>query len=222
MTGVNDTEIDLREVVVFAGSFPALARASTAVQRGELVALTGANGAGKTTLLNVCAGLATIHSGAATVCGYDVATQASSVRASVGVAASESMMYPDLTVMDNLGFWIQACGADPARIVPALERLDVESRLGDVAVSQLSTGQRRRVELARVVALARPLWLLDEPHSGLDPGGRDLVDELMREAAASGVTVVFSTHEMDRTAAVADRSIEIVNGYVADLSAEAT
>ncbi|HMX66525.1 MAG TPA: heme ABC exporter ATP-binding protein CcmA, partial [Microthrixaceae bacterium] len=78
----------------------------------------------------------------------------------------------------------------------------------------LSAGQRRRGSFAAMGARRPELWLLDEPHAGLDASGRDIIDGLVREAASVGATVLFASHELDRADDVADRTVEVVGGTV--------
>mgnify|MGYP003544304180 CR=1 FL=1 len=94
----------------------------------------------------------------------------------------------------------------------ALDRLQVARRLSELPVRALSTGQRKRVSFAAMLVRRPELWLLDEPHSGLDEGGRDLIDGLISEAAAAGATVLFASHELDRANQVAHRSVTITGG----------
>ena len=93
-----------------------------------------------------------------------------------------------------------------------MARLGLDGRLRDVAVGRLSTGQRRRTSLACLVARRPELWLLDEPHAGLEQDGRDLVDALVREACAAGATVVLSSHELDRSLELADEVVTVAGG----------
>ena len=88
----------------------------------------------------------------------------------------------------------------------------VADRLHDLPVRSLSAGQRRRVSFASVLARRPELWLLDEPHAGLDAAGRDLVDGLVGEAAAAGATVLFASHELDRAEGVAERGVTVAGG----------
>ena len=206
--------VDLRGAVALVGRFPALAGADLSVDRGEVVLLQGPNGAGKTTLLRCCAGLVPVVDGRAVVLGCDLRVDRRTVRGRVGLLAHATGLYDDLTVADNVAFWARAAGADPADVAAALSRLGLDGRLRDVPVSLLSAGQRRRTSLAVLLARRPELWLLDEPHAGLDAAGRDLVDGLIRDAAAAGATVLLSSHELDRAAAVADRQVEVVGGQV--------
>ena len=84
----------------------------------------------------------------------------------------------------------------------------------DVAVGRLSAGQRRRAALACLLARSPRLWLLDEPHAGLDAEHRDLLDAMVREAVAAGATVVIASHELDRARALANRSVLMAGGQI--------
>ncbi len=105
-------------------------------------------------------------------------------------------------------------GARPADTEEAIEQLGLGGRLATVPVARLSAGQRRRAALAILVARRPELWLLDEPHAGLDATGRDLVDDLVRRAAAAGATVLIASHELDRAVPLAGRAVTIVGGRV--------
>lgn len=175
----------------------------------------GPNGAGKTTLLRVCAGLVPVASGTVEVLGHDLARDRSAVRRRVGLLGHATYLYEDLTVVENLNFWSRASGATVDDGRAALVRLGVASRLWDLPVQALSAGQRRRVSFASMVCRRPELWLLDEPHAGLDADGRDVIDELMAEAASVGATVLFASHELDRADQVAHRSVTIAGGVLA-------
>ncbi len=196
------------------GRFPALAGADLLVEPGEIVHLSGPNGAGKSTLLRACAGLLAVVDGEAEVLGHDLRRDRRRLRRSVGLVGHASFLYDELTVLDNVRFAVRAAGAATAEVEPALARLGLDGRLAQVAVAHLSAGQRRRAALAVLVARRPELWLLDEPHAGLDAAARDLVDDLVREAAAGGATVLFASHELDRAGALADRQLTVVGGQV--------
>ncbi len=180
-----DQIVHFRAAVSLLGRFPALAGIDLDVGRGEVVLVQGPNGAGKTTLLRTCAGLVPVVSGEVTVLGCDLtqATDRTAVRRRVGLLGHASGLYDDLTVADNVRFWARACGATRAEADAALAALALDGRLADVVVAKLSAGQRRRTSIAALVARRSELWLLDEPHAGLDQGGRDVIDRLIRAAA---------------------------------------
>jgi heme ABC exporter ATP-binding subunit CcmA len=210
--------IYLREAVSLAGRFPLLAGANLDVEVGEIVHLRGPNGAGKSSLLRALAGLLPIVSGEAVVLAHDLRTHARMVRADVGMLGHASFLYDDLTVEDNARFAVRAARQDLSAVDAALSRLDLNGRLRATPVSQLSAGQRRRVALAILAARAPRLWLLDEPHAGLDTGGREVVDALVTDARHSGATVVMSSHEIERAGDLADRTVTIAGGQVVEPS----
>jgi heme ABC exporter ATP-binding subunit CcmA len=207
--------VRFREAVCLLGRFPALAGVDLDVGAGEIVLLQGPNGAGKTTVLRACAGLVPVVSGSATVLGVDLRQDPRPVRHRVGLLGHASGLYHDLTVADNVRFWARAGGGDAADARAAMARLGLDGRLADVPVARLSAGQRRRTALAVMLARRPELWLLDEPHAALDQEGRDLVDGLMVEAVAAGATVLFVSHELDRAAAVAHRTLVLAGGMTA-------
>jgi heme ABC exporter ATP-binding subunit CcmA len=206
--------VRLRSAVSLLGRFPALAGVDLDVAQGEVVLVQGANGAGKTTLLRACAGLAGFASGEAEVLGHDLRRDRKAVRRRIGLLGHATFLYDDLTVADNLRFAARAAGASAASAGDAMAALGLDGRLRDVAVAKLSAGQRRRVAVAVIVARRPELWLLDEPHAGLDAAGRDLLDQLVRGAAAAGSTVVLASHELDRAAAIATRTVTMAGGQV--------
>ena len=206
--------VHLHRAVALIGRFPALAGADLDIDPGEIVLLRGPNGAGKTTLLRACAGLVRITSGEAVVLGHDLVTDRAGARRRIGLLGHATFLYDDLTVTENVDFWARASGATTAEGRAALDRLGVAGRLHPLAVSSLSAGQRRRVSFAAMVCRRPELWLLDEPHAGLDAAGRDVIDDLMREAASAGATVLFASHELDRAHDVATRTVTITGGVI--------
>jgi heme ABC exporter ATP-binding subunit CcmA len=206
--------IRLRSAVALLGRFPALAGVDLDVQRGEIVLVQGPNGAGKTSLLRACAGLLAIVEGEAEVLGHDLRRDRRRVRRHVGLLGHSGFLYDDLSVEDNVRFAVRAAAGNPARVAPTLDRLGLTGRLRTTAAGRLSTGQRRRAALAAVVARDPELWLLDEPHAGLDAAARDVLDGIVRDAVARGATVVLSSHEAERAHALADRVVHLAGGEV--------
>lgn len=208
--------IHLRGVVSLLGRFPALAGADLDIAPGSVSLLRGPNGAGKTTLLRLCAGLAPVSEGRAHVLDIDLSTRSGrrSVRRRVGLLGHETGLYDDLTVEQNIEFWGAANRSDPSGFEAIMARLGLDGRLRSVPVSGLSAGQRRRTALAVMVSRRPQLWLLDEPHAGLDPAGRDLIDDLVRQAVDAGATVLLASHDLERAEELADRVITVVGGRI--------
>jgi heme ABC exporter ATP-binding subunit CcmA len=208
--------VHLRDAVALLGRFPALAGINLDVVRGEIVLLRGPNGAGKTTVLRVCAGLVPVVRGEARVLGHDLRHDVRPVRRRVGLLGHATGLFDDLTVADNVTFWGRAYRAGRAEIDAALGLVGLADRLRDVPVARLSAGQRRRTSLACLLVRRPELWLLDEPHAGLDNDARDVLDGLVRQAVAQGATVLMSSHELDRAESLAHRVVELDGGATAD------
>ena len=211
-----DPVVQLVDVVAVLDRFPALAGATLTVRRGEIVLLRGPNGAGKTTLLRLCAGLLELARGTAMVLGLDLADQRHAVRSRVGLLGHSNGLYTDLTVNENVGFWGATVGASKEEIAAAVEGMALAGRLSSVPVRKLSAGQRRRTALACLIARRAELWLLDEPHAGLDAAGRDELDTVLRAATAAGATMIVASHELDRAGALATRVVEVAGGQILD------
>ncbi|HZA00220.1 MAG TPA: heme ABC exporter ATP-binding protein CcmA [Acidimicrobiales bacterium] len=207
--------VHLRAAVALLGRFPALAGIDLDVARREIVLLRGPNGAGKTTLLRALAGLVPVVRGEAVVLGCDLRRDARSVRPRVGLLGHGTGLFDDLTVVDNVRFWGRASRADAGDVAAALALVGLDGHLRDIAVGRLSAGQRRRTSLACLLARRPELWLLDEPHAGLDHETRDQLDELVRRAVQQGATVVLASHELDRAESLAHRTVELVGGMTA-------
>jgi len=212
-----DVVVDLVDAVAVLGSFPALAGATLIVRRGEIVLLRGPNGAGKTTLLRLCAGLVPLERGQGRILGVDLVHDRELVRHRVGMIGHNNGLYSDLTVAENVRFWGRTVGASTAEVDAALHRMGLDGRLANLPISRLSAGQKRRTALAGLVARRAELWLLDEPHAGLDAAGRDELDQVLKLAAAAGATVMVASHELERASQLATRQVEVVAGQVREL-----
>jgi heme ABC exporter ATP-binding subunit CcmA len=213
-TVVMDPVIRFRSAVALVGRFPVLAGVDLEVAQGETVLLQGPNGAGKTSLLRACAGLLRVAAGEAVVLGEDLVADQRAVRRRVGLSGHATALYDDLTALDNVQFAVRAAKGSLAAIAPAMERLGLTGRLRDTPVSALSAGQRKRVALSVLVARDPEMWLLDEPHAGLDAEHRDLLDGLITDAVGRGRTVVLASHEGERVSSLADRVVTIAGGVV--------
>ena len=188
------------------------------VPRGALCALIGPSGGGKTTLLNAIAGFETPVSGRLDFGGASLPGKPPHARP-MTVLFQEHNLFPNLTAFKNVGI-----GLDPGlRLAPA-QRAQVDEALRRVGLagkeqrlpSELSGGERQRVALARALARDRPLLLMDEPFSGLDPGLRKdmlaLTDELRKER---GTTVLLSLHTPEDMLGVAELAAFVTEGRVA-------
>jgi heme ABC exporter ATP-binding subunit CcmA len=206
--------VRFRAAVSLLGRFPALAGVDLDVAAGEVVLVRGPNGAGKTTLLRACAGLVPVVSGEAEVLGHDLRRERRAVRRRVALLGHASPLYDDLTVADNLRFVARAARIGVDGVDAVVERVGLGGRLARLPVARLSTGQRRRAALGALVLRTADLWLLDEPHAGLDDDGRVLLDDLVRGAADRGTTVLLASHELDHAGRLAGRVVTMAGGQV--------
>ena len=202
------------------GEREALRGVSLTVERGEIFALLGPNGGGKTTLFKILSTLMRVAQGSVRVLGHDLRGEARRVRSSIGVVFQSPGLDPKLTVAENLvhhGHLYGLGGASlRARVTAVLADLDLTDRAGDL-VETLSGGLARRTDLARGLLHGPELLLLDEPSTGLDPGGRRDFAQLLRALRdRGGVTVVLTTHYMEE-AERADRVAVLHEGSLVAL-----
>jgi heme ABC exporter ATP-binding subunit CcmA len=205
--------VRLRSAVCLIGRFPALAGVDLDVVEGEVLLVSGPNGAGKTTLLRLLAGLLPLAGGSGTVLGHDLGTDRTGARRDLALLGHSSGCYDDLTVRENVRFWVRAGGGRLPDADDALEQLGL-GRIAAIPFGRLSAGQQRRTALAVVLARRPRLLLLDEPHAALDATGRDLLDRLLRSAPEEGRTVLLASHELDRARALSSREVTLVAGQV--------
>jgi ABC-2 type transport system ATP-binding protein len=194
------------------------------VARGSIFALLGSNGAGKTTVVNILSTLLKADAGAASVNGFDVATQAANVRESISLTGQFAAVDEILSGRENLVLVAQLRHLKgPGTIADDL--LDRFS-LTDAAARKVSTysgGMRRRLDIAMSLIGNPQVIFLDEPTTGLDPQGRIEVWQAVKELAEHGTTVLLTTQNLDEAERLADRIAIlhggriIVNGTLAEL-----
>ena len=156
---------------------------------GESLAVTGRNGAGKSSLLRMLAGLLTVAGGRIEFTGGQAER---SLAEQAHYLGHQDALKPSLSVMENLEFWKHYLGGQgDSRI--ALMALGLES-LARLPAAYLSAGQKRRLSISRLVAVSRPLWLLDEPTSSLDAGAQSSLLHLMQTHLMSGGMIIAATH----------------------------
>jgi ABC-type multidrug transport system ATPase subunit len=206
--------VSLRSAVALLGTVPAIAGVDLDVDEGAIVGALGPNGAGKTSLLLVIAGLLALRKGTGTVLGLDLTADRRAVRRHVGLLGHHLMGYPELSATENVEYGLRAQRRDVHEATGALERVGLVGRMATVPARMLSAGQQRRMGLAWLLARRPEIWLLDEPHAGLDEAGRTLCDEVVVEAAGHGATVILTSHDRDRAARVADELVELAGGVV--------
>ncbi|MBB3017221.1 thiamine transport system ATP-binding protein [Microvirga lupini] len=190
---------------------------SLSVKAGNLCAVIGPSGGGKTTLLHMIAGFETPQSGALTFQGQDLLPLAPAKRP-VAIVFQDHNLFPHLNVAQNVGLGLRPSlrlTDDEKRLIEeTLEAVGLEG-FGSRRPGEMSGGQRQRVALARALVSGRPLILLDEPFSSLDPTLRRdmilLVDEMRRKRS---VTILMTIHTPEDAADVADQMAFVADGRV--------
>ena len=185
------------------------------LEPGRVLALLGPNGAGKTTTVRLLDGVLTPHAGRSSVLGFDPTADGDEVRRRTGVLTENAGLDDRLTAAENLQYVARVRGFGPEgarrRVQELLERFGMGDRRDDLT-SGFSTGQRKRIALARALLHDPELLFLDEPTSGLDPAGTRDVIALIDELAAEGRTVVLATHFLGEAGRLADRMAVLHRG----------
>ena len=199
------------------GDIHALRGASMHVAEGQIVSLLGRNGAGKTTMLSIIAGLLRPDRGAVTIGGIDALADVEAAARLLGIAPQETGVYGVLTVRQNLEFFGELSGMDKAtrstRAEEVAERLGLAPLL-DRKGGQLSGGETRRLHTACALVHAPRLLMLDEPTVGADVTTRLQIIEAVRELAADGAAVVYTTHYLPEVVSLEADLVIIDNGQV--------
>jgi len=186
------------------------------VRPGEVLGFLGPNGAGKTTTMRIIAGFLPPTSGRASVCGFDVETQATEAKRKIGYLPEGAPSYPEMTARSFLEFI-----ADSRALAGAHRRSRLEEVLGllhlepvlEQTIGTLSKGYRRRVGLAQAILHDPEVLILDEPTDGLDPNQKHEVRRLINQMAESKI-IIISTHLLEEVDAVCNRAIIIANGQI--------
>ena len=193
-----DVVIDVRGLNKHFGANHVVRDLALSVRRGEIFGFLGPNGSGKTTTIRILCGLLTPDSGEGTCLGYDIRRDSYEIKRRAGYMTQRFSFWDDLTIRENLQFVARMYGmADRnAKVEASLDRLGLKER-GDQLAGTLSGGWKQRLALAACLLHEPLLLLLDEPTAGVDPEARREFWEELHAFAATGITVLVSTHYMD-------------------------
>ncbi|MDP2778936.1 ABC transporter ATP-binding protein [Devosia sp.] len=213
----NVTKTFKTKVAGAQGEVHALSGVSFSLERGEIVAITGASGCGKTTMLRIIMGLEQASGGSVMVngkkvnaCGYDR-----------GMVFQHSELLPWRSAIENVAFGLELKGMDkPTRVAEAARYLELVglSHAAERLPHQLSGGMKQRVGIARALAIGPDVLLMDEPFGALDAQTREgLQNELLAIQAKTQQTIILVTHDLDEAVLLADRVVVMSRGRVAEM-----
>lgn len=209
--------ISVLNVSKFYGSLKALDRVDLHVPRGSITALLGPNGAGKTTLIRILTTLTPPSDGTATVDGLDVVRDAGRVRAMIGLAGQHASVDEVLTGRENLTLIGKLYHLNTRHAQARADELIAQFGLEDAAqrmVKTYSSGMRRRLDLAASIVNQPKILYLDEPTVGLDPHGRMMLWNSIRDLVASGTTVLLTTQYLEEADQMAHRIFVMDHGRI--------
>ncbi len=201
--------VSVENLVVNYGSVHAVQNVSFSACAGEVTTVLGPNGAGKTSTIEVCEGFRQASSGQVRVLGLDPQTQRYELNKRMGVMLQSGGVYPSARVAEVARHYCTLYGkfVDPEPLLIQVGLSDLRHRTW----RRLSGGEQQRLSLALAMAARPEVAFLDEPTSGVDVNGRDLIRNIIRGLASSGCAVIVATHELDEAERIADKVI-IFNG----------
>jgi ABC-2 type transport system ATP-binding protein len=215
---MDDTVIEAKNLSKRYGDVTAVDCVSFSIAPGEIFGLLGPNGAGKTTTILMLLGLTEISGGQARVLGHDPVREPLAVKRRVGYLPDAVGFYDYLTAADNLHYTGRLMGLSSAerkqRIADALERVGL-SGAAEKRVKAFSHGMKQRLGLAEIIMKDARVAILDEPTNGLDPQASIDLLALIRSLKAAGVSVLLSSHLLDRVQSVCDRVALFSGGKIA-------
>jgi len=219
-----ETVLEVQDIVTRFGADVVHDGVSFEVQRGEVVALIGGSGTGKSVLLKEMIGLLRPTAGRVQLLGIDVwqsdEEQVDGLRRRFGMLFQDGALFSSLSVAENIAVPLREHTDLPEALIAPLvgfklSLVGLTPETGRKAPSELSGGMRKRVALARALALEPEILFLDEPTSGLDPIGARAFDQLVRALSDSlGLTVFMVTHDLDTLLSIIDRTIALSQGKV--------
>lgn len=207
--------IEVRSLVKRFGPKMVLRGLNFSVAQGEFVALLGPNGAGKTTFLRILSSLSRQSLGEVKIAGYFLPQQSAAVRRRLGVVSHLPLLYGDLSAEENLQFYGRMYGVPSlaGRISDVLGLVGLTSRRRDL-VRTFSRGMQQRLAIGRAILHDPDVLLLDEPHTGLDQDACTMLDDVLRQVAVRGRTVVMTSHDLARSQELASRFDILTRGRI--------
>jgi ABC-2 type transport system ATP-binding protein len=216
--------IEIKNLTKKFGNFTAVDNMNLNVKEGEIFGFLGPNGAGKTTTISMLTSLITPTAGTAIINGHDIQKEGLKVRAIIGVVPQSFSLFGELTGEENLSYIGKLYGMTNKEIRERAEYLLKNVQLydhKDRIAGNFSGGMKQRLSLAASLMSSPKLLFMDEPTTGLDPQSRIAMRELTKKLNSEGITVIYTTHDMDEAEKICDRIVIMDKGkIVADGTAQ--
>lgn len=216
----NKVPVRLFDISKRFGDILAVDSADFSIHKGEFFGLLGPNGAGKTTLIKMLIGLANPTEGTAEIFGYDINEDYRRVHSYIGFAPAEANLDREFNIFDNLRFHAGYNGVSPReqseRAEQQLKKFDLWDKRNDKPY-ELSTGMRKKLLFARSMIIEPKIVILDEPTAGLDLETKEAVQNNIKKITEEGVTILFTTHQIDEAERLCDRVAIMNEGKVIEI-----
>ena len=208
----HEVAISVRNLVVDYKNLRAVNNISFDAKAGEVTVVIGPNGAGKTSTMEVCSGVRTATGGSVKVLGFDPKKDRNKINSLIGVMLQDGGVYPSARVFEIARHYCNLYG-NRKNANELLEAVDL-TRQKKTSWRKLSGGEKQRLSLALALAAKPRVAFLDEPTSGVDIFGRDLIRNIVRQLASDGCAVIMATHELDEAQRVADHVLMFQSGQL--------
>ena len=208
----HEVAISVRNLVVDYKNLRAVNNISFDAKAGEVTVVIGPNGAGKTSTMEVCSGVRTATGGSVKVLGFDPKKDRDKINSQIGVMLQDGGVYPSARVFEIARHYCNLYG-NRKNANELLEAVDL-TRQRMTSWRKLSGGEKQRLSLALALAAKPRVAFLDEPTSGVDIFGRDLIRNIVRQLASDGCAVIMATHELDEAQRVADHVLMFQSGQL--------
>ena len=202
---------------VFGDSFLAVDHMDFCVRAGEIVGFVGQNGAGKTTMIKMLTGILNATEGKITICGRDIAREPLAAKRSIGYIADNPDIFLRLTGLEFINLMADIYGISKEERIERIEELTEDFEVKQVLdrpMSEYSHGMRQKMMVVAALVHNPPVWILDEPMTGLDPGAAFALKKRMRKHAEEGNCVFFSTHVLEVAEQLCDRILMVRKGQL--------
>jgi len=209
--------LEIKNLTKKFGNFTAVDNIKLSVREGEIFGFLGPNGAGKTTTISMLTTLITPTGGTATIAGHDLKDEGADIRSIIGVVPQSFSLFPELTAQENLTYIGKLYGMDTKKIIERSEYLLKQMRLyehKDRVSGEFSGGMKQRLSLAASIMSNPKILFMDEPTTGLDPQSRIAIRELTEELNRQGMTIIYTTHDMEEAEKICHRIVIMDRGKV--------